>query len=495
MPATRARPAASADRPLTRQSAMDLADRLRAREVTAREVVEAHIAAIEVVNPRLNAVVVKRYDAARAEAAEADRRLAAGTDLPPLLGVPCTIKEAFAFGGLPNTSGLVSRQGLTALADAPTVARLRAAGAIPLGLTNVSELCMWYESDNRVYGRTNNAYDRTRIAGGSSGGEGAILGAGTVPFGLGADVGGSIRMPATFNGIFGHKPSPGLVPNTGQHPQAYGVSGRILGTGPMCRHAGDLMPLLRLLAGPDGADENCVETPLGDPAAVSLQGLPVLIVEGNGLIGVEPQLVAALHRAGEALAALGARVRVGIIPGLWRTFDIWGAAMHAAGGPTFTEHLGGGTAIPRVRELAKFLAGRSAHTFPALMLAFFEKLPAWMPRRTRWLVEEGRRLRAEIIERMGDGVMLYPPFAGLAPRHHRPLLRPFDFVYTALANVLELPATAVPMGLAREGVPLGVQVMGRPGADHLTIRIAEELELACGGWVEPGTGDGADLRR
>src|SRR5207237_4871758 len=147
---------------------------------------------------------------------------------------------------------------------APTVGGLRAAGAIPLGVTNLSELCMWMESNNRVYGRTGNAYDPRRTAGGSSGGEGAIVGAAGAPFGLGSDIGGSIRMPAFFNGVFGHKPTGGLVPNSGQFPMAHGPALRYLTTGPIARHAEDLMPLLRILAGPDGDDAGCVAMELGD---------------------------------------------------------------------------------------------------------------------------------------------------------------------------------------------------------------------------------------
>jgi fatty acid amide hydrolase 2 len=192
-------------------SVRELARRVRSRTLSSLELVDAHIAQIERVNPVLNAVVRERFEEARVEARRADARQARGDDLPPLHGVPCTIKEAFALTGMPNTSGLLARKGFLATEDAAAVAKLRAAGAIPLGVTNVSELCMWLESNNRVYGRTNNPYDPARIAGGSSGGEGAIVAAGASPFGLGSDVGGSIRLPAFFNGIFGHKPSGGPV--------------------------------------------------------------------------------------------------------------------------------------------------------------------------------------------------------------------------------------------------------------------------------------------
>ncbi|MFW5740001.1 MAG: amidase, partial [Myxococcota bacterium] len=238
--------------PLLTLSATRLARMIRTRAVSSREVVDAHIRHVEAVNPALNAMVADRFEQAREEARAADERVAREdpSELPPLFGVPCSIKEAFALEGMPNTAGLVSRVGSRATTDATAVRRLRAAGAIPLGVTNVSELCMWMESDNRVYGRTRNPYDLGCTAGGSSGGEGAIIAAGGTPFGLGSDVGGSIRMPAFFNGIFGHKPTGGLIPNTGQFPIAHNEARRYLTTGPLCRRAEDLYPLVQILAGP-----------------------------------------------------------------------------------------------------------------------------------------------------------------------------------------------------------------------------------------------------
>ncbi len=247
--------------PLLLLSGSRIAVRIRRREVSSLQAVEAHVRQIERVNPALNAVVAERFDAARAEARAADARVASGDgDLPPFHGVPCSIKESFALTGMPFTSGLVARKGLRAAADAAGVARLRRAGAIPLGVTNVSELCMWMESNNRVYGRSNNPYDPRRTVGGSSGGEGAIVGAGGTPFGLGADIGGSIRMPAFFNGVFGHKPSGGLVDNAGQYPLAAPPAQPYLCTGPLARRAEDLAPLLRVLAAAD----------IEDPAGVDL---------------------------------------------------------------------------------------------------------------------------------------------------------------------------------------------------------------------------------
>jgi len=474
--------------PLT-ASATELARRIRARETTSVDVVEAHIEQVERVNPTLNAVVQDRFDAARADAAAADARLTADgpDDLPPLHGVPCTIKECFALEGMRQCAGLASQKDHVPADQASTVVRLRAAGAIPLGVTNLSELCMWLESNNRVYGRTNNPYDAARIVGGSSGGEGAIVGAGASPFGLGSDIGGSIRMPAFFCGVFGHKPSGGLVPATGQIPVAHGDALRYLATGPLTRRAADLMPLTRILAGPDGADGGCEEMTLGDPGAVDLAGLTVLHVPDNGRTPVSRELRDAQRRVADHLESLGARVRTPSIDGLKRSFDIWGSMLHEAGGPTFAELMADGNEGWRaIGAFGRWAVGGGVHTLPAIALALLETT-ADVPRgrAARWAAR-GEELRLELEDVLGpDGVMLYPPYARTAPKHHHPLLRPFEWVYTAILNVMQLPVTQVPLGLDSRGLPLGVQVAAAHGNDHLTIAVAEELERAFGGWTPP----------
>ncbi|MGH2985393.1 MAG: amidase, partial [Solirubrobacterales bacterium] len=298
--------------PLTERSATELAAAIRAGEVSSRKVVEAHIEAIERGNERLNAVVATRFDEARDEADAADARIAEASDpteLPPLLGVPCTIKESFAVAGMPNCAGLHHRRELRAEADATVVARIVAAGAIPLGVTNVSELTLWIESTNRVYGRTGNAYDPRRTAGGSSGGEGAAIGAGFAPFGIGTDFGGSIRIPAFFNGVFGHKPTGCLVPHTGHFPTPNLEGSRLLGIGPLARRAEDLWPVLSAIAGPDGADASVEVLDLGDPEEVSIEGLQVTIADSSTILPASAELRNARLHAARALAERGARVR------------------------------------------------------------------------------------------------------------------------------------------------------------------------------------------
>lgn len=468
-------------------SGVRLAAAIRSGATTSRSVVEAHVERIRRVNPVLNAMVEDRFDDALREADAADAVVASGGSgaLSPFHGVPCTIKEIFAFPGMRQTGGLFSRRGCVAGEEATAVARLRKAGAVVMGTTNVSELCMWMETSNKIYGRTNNPYDRTRIAGGSSGGEGAIVGAGGSPFGLGSDIGGSIRMPAFFNGVFGHKPTGGLVPGTGQFPLAENDALRYLCTGPLARRAEDLMPLLRILAGPDGVDQGAYEQPLGDPGEVDVSALRVVDVRGNGFRAVSRDLQDAQGRAAVALAEHGADVRRVRIDSLKKSLEMWAAMMGDAADTSFAELLGDGRRVNAGRELARLAARRSKHTLPAVGLALLERAGDLFPERAERSVAAGKRMAEELEEFIGDGVMLYPSHTSVAPRHNRPLLIPVNWVYTAIFNVAELPVTQVPLGLDDEGLPIGVQVAASRGNDHVCIAVAMELERIFGGWRMP----------
>lgn len=476
-------------------SATKIAELIRKKEVSATDVVNIHIEQIKRVNPILNAVVKDRFEEAKNDARKVDEIIQSGSkdSLPPLFGVPCTIKECFAFQGMPQTGGLYSRRNLIAQEDATVVKRVKEAGTIPLGITNVPELCMWMETYNTFYGRTRNPYDPKRIVGGSSGGEGAIISAGASPFGIGSDLGGSIRMPAFFNGIFGHKPTAGLIPNTGQFPITENEALRYLTSGPLARRAEDLMPLLKILAGPDGKDPVCTEFQLKDPESVNIQSLNFYNVEDNGVFDVSKDLREAQKKAVKYLENRGVKVKTIKIGMLKRSFDIWSSMLSAAGGKTYSELLGDGKKINILLEFLKLCINRSTHTLPSLVLALGEKLPKLMPARTKRFVEMGRELKEEIKKLLGDnGVMLYPSYVKPAPYHREPLLKPFHWVYTAIVNVIEMPATQIPLGLNEKGLPLGIQAIAAPGNDHLTIAVAIELEKAFGGWVPPRIGLLAD---
>jgi len=466
----------------TECSATELASAIAAGELRSADLVDHAIERVKRANPRLNAMVAHRFDDARREAETADSARAAGTPLGPLHGVPFSVKECFALSGMPNTAGIPSRRGVVARHDATAVARVRAAGAIPLGVTNTSEACMWLESVNPIYGRTNNPYNAARIAGGSSGGEGALIGAGASPFGIGSDVGGSIRMPAFFNGVFGHKPSSGLIPNTGQFPIATGVAGRYLGTGPLARRAEDLVTVVNILRGVDGQDHAVQDRPPIDPSIVQIADLRVFSVPDNGATPVHPELRDAQRAALDALRGMGARTEEHRFRLLKNSFDYWNAGLSGRPAGSFRAQL-----AVRRRDLLRDLFRRKKHELPTVVVGLTEDLAAWTPKRTARLNRERIQLRREIEALLGDnGVLLYPSYSQPAPRHGRPLLRPFHWVYTGVINVLELPATQVPLGLSHDGLPLGVQVIAAHGRDDLTLATALALEKAFGGWTAPG---------
>jgi fatty acid amide hydrolase 2 len=471
------------------RSATDLARAIRDGDLTSREVVEAHVERARRLNPQLKAIAADRFESALEEADAADARVrsaGAGDELPPFLGVPCTIKESFALAGMPNAAGLVHRRDLRADADAPAVARLRAAGAIPIGVTNTSEATMWIESNNRLYGRTNNAYDPRRTAGGSSGGEGAAIGSGMAPIGLGSDIGGSIRLPAFFNGVFGHKPSPGVVPAAGHFPSATSDSaGQMLAAGPLARRAEDLMPFIRAVAGRDDGDPISRDAELGDPATVSLEGLDVVLTDGATLLPVRGELRDARERAAGALAAAGANIRRERLTGMRRAVEYYLATLGDSDEDLLEVFaLDAAPALPKVA--LDTLRRRGPHTLPLALTFWAQRMAERMPPgRTSRAIEAGRALTHELEQVIGDGVLLHPPFPRVAPRHGGTIGRPWVLANAAVFNLTGMPVTQVPLGLSSKGLPLGVQVVGRRDRDHVTIAVAMELERALGGWVRP----------
>ena len=472
---------------LTERSGLELAAAIRSRRVTAREVVGAHVERLREIGPRLNPIAAPRFEAALAEAEAADARVAsaaAGEELPPYFGVPCTIKEAIAVEGMPNCTGLDARRHHRATETAPVAERLLASGAILLGVTNTSELCMWPETGNRVYGRTRNPYDPRRTAGGSSGGEGAAIGSGGAPIGLGSDVGGSIRMPSFFCGIFGHKPTPGLVPNALSYPEPDGSAAeRLLCTGPMARRAEDLMPMLRIVSGPDPRDDYAREIPLGDPSAFELAGLDVLIGEETSYVPASRELRDSIERAAGALESAGARSRRVPIRAMRRAYALYVTALND-GESSIAKMLADEGCEPLT--MRTIFSRRGPHTAPIKMLAALERLAALQPDGlTRRALAAGHAFAREVVDTIGDGVLLHPPHPRVAPRHNGILLRPFSITPVVLFNLAATPVTQVPLGLGGRGLPLGVQVVAGPGRDHVSIAVALELERALGGWVPP----------
>ncbi|XP_055351575.1 fatty-acid amide hydrolase 2-like [Paramacrobiotus metropolitanus] len=477
------------------ESATFLAQKIRAGDITSAELVNLFIQRIEAVNPVLNVVVAERFQEARREARLADQALASGlpehgVERQPFLGVPFTTKECIRVTGLPNTSGLYLRQGFVATEDADVVRLMRQAGAIPLAVTNISEICMWWESSNKIYGQSRNPYNTQRIVGGSSGGEAALLAAAGSPFGIGSDIGGSIRMPAFFNGIFGHKPTFGIVPNRGQFPDVSGNLSKFLTTGPMCRFAEDLVPMLKVLAG-EKADRLNLDSP------VDISRLRVHFASDDGgfplISPVQPSiktaLLSAVHHLSDVCGAelVSSPQISGSMRPLRFSLDIWSSMMSQEKCHSFAQDMANREGeVNAPLELLKWLLGQSQHTFPAVLLGVVEMATARMVTRQTRFAKMCGILEAAFVEMLGsDGVFLYPTHPRTAPYHHQPLTMPFNFAYTAIFNALGLPSCHVPLGLDAEGLPLGVQVVSNHYNDRLCLAVAAELEKGFGGWVCP----------
>ncbi|HEY6236229.1 MAG TPA: amidase family protein [Candidatus Elarobacter sp.] len=345
-------------------TASELARRIADGSLTSSDAVEAHIARIERVNPALNAVVVKRYDEASAEAREADRRRAAGEPLGALHGVPVTIKECLDFAGLPSTFGLPSRAQHAADADDPYVARLRAAGAIVLGKTNVAQMLLAVESSNPVYGRTNNPWNVDRGPGGSSGGEGAIVAAGGSPLGLGTDIGGSVRVPAAFCGIAALKPTQGRTPDRGRCSVPIGQRAVVSQVGVLARSVEDVALGTGVIAGSRESDlEPAVA--LGDHRAIDVARLRVAMFDDDGAFATGPAVRRAVNEAAEMLTAAGARVTRWTPPAIDEAIDLYFGLLTGDGGRGLGALSRGQKIDPTIAPLLMF-AQRSRRTLGVL---------------------------------------------------------------------------------------------------------------------------------
>jgi fatty acid amide hydrolase 2 len=461
--------------------AIRLAQLIRERAVSPVEVVDAHLTRIEAVNPALNAVVASLAERAREQARRAEAALLAGEATGPLHGVPITVKDCLDMNGVRSTGGVTWRADHIARGDAVAVARMQAAGAIVVGRTNLPDLSMAHETTNPIFGRTNNPWALERSAGGSSGGEAAIIAAGGSPLGIGTDMAGSIRLPSAFCGVAGIKPTARLIPFDGNYPPAPEEIEELCAVGPLGRSVDDLALAVSVMAG---------RPALADLDAVKLGGRPVVRMDGNGLIPVPGTIRAAIGRAVDALAGAGMRGEAHRLRHSFHAAWLW---IDRAYRPAFALHphlIEEGA--PRNLPLAAWqtvwghgpVSGPVAWslTMIALLGTALSPLHGTLERMRAELREDLRRVA-------GEGVIVLPAFPGPAPRHNWVYLRVVQAAYFFLANLAGAPALSVPAGLSREGLPLAVQILGPPGADRVVLAAGRVVEEALGGWrgpVEPG---------
>ena len=484
--------AAQAPSPYT--TATDLLRMLAAREISSRELVDAAISRIQALDGKINAVVVRDFDRARAAADAADATIARG-ERRPLLGLPMTVKEQYNVAGLPTCWGYKRFRDWRPDFDALAVQRLKAAGAIILGKTNVPEGLADWQSNNDVYGTTNNPWDFGRTPGGSSGGAAAALAAGFVPLEMGSDVGGSLRAPAHYCGVFAHKPSIDLIPQRGSGYPAtppIPVHGDMSVIGPMARGAADLAMELQVLAGPDEEwDGIGYKLALPPPRHDKIGDYRILVLDKHPLCPTAESVRATVEGLADRLATLGCTVRREHpdLPDLARTTRNYCELLAAA----FA------TDLPPERRL-RYEAAASALS-PDNQSISAAWLRGTVMSEAAWFNTSRIRtgLRAHWQALFADiDVLLCPPMPTPAfPHDHSPHDarkatidgKSVDYddqvAWCAPATPIGLPATVAPIARSPEGLPIGIQIIGGYLSDLTTIAFAGHIEQAFGGFVPP----------
>ena len=469
---------------ITTKSVSELAVLIRSRSVSPVAVVEAYLQRIEQINPSLNAIVTLADDAID-QARSAEAALTRSDEVGALHGVPLTIKDTIDTKGLRTTGGSRLLAEHVPARDATVVARLKAAGAIILGKTNTPEMAIPYETDNPVFGRTNNPHHPLMTPGGSSGGEAAAIAACLSPAGLGSDLSGSIRVPAHFCGIVGLKPTAGRVPADGHTPAATGPLSLGECIGPMARQVRDLGLLFRVIS-----DANQFETgddeSSADLSKASLAGKRVAYFTGDDTVPVTEETTKAIKAAAKALSETGLEVNEAKPPGVSEGPRLWIALFSRAAR----------------EQLQEFYRGRESEAGPLVSPALEaeareeNELGAKIERAEALAgaLVERERLREEILRWMKTTPLVVMPVGSVPAFAHGAsrvdvrgkslsIFRAFGYAHAA--NVFGLPSAVVPAGSSAEGLPIGVQIIGRPFEERTVLAAAAVIEEALGGWQRP----------
>ncbi|HEX4982819.1 MAG TPA: amidase [Ilumatobacteraceae bacterium] len=454
---------------LWQMGALELAGLIREGGVSSREVVEAHLVRVDKVNAHLNAIVRLLADEALAAADAADRAVAEGCDLGPLHGVPCTVKENIDVAGTPTTQGVGALAHAVAAVDAPTVARMRAAGAIPFARTNLPDLGLRIHTHSSLHGLTSNPWNPHVTAGGSSGGEAAALASGMSPIGLGNDIGGSLRNPAHCCGIAAIKPSAGVVPMATVIPpeDMMLAQQQMLVEGPMARHVADVRAGLGIVAGPDVRDPRSLPVQLTDAEPGERLRVAVLADPPGGT--TDTGISSTVRRVADILSDAGHDVVEAVPPDYEDVLQLWAMSL-----------------IIDLRAQRPLLDAVVGDDGRAVLANFDLTVPALgVDEILGFQVQRFRAMRMWSAFFADHPIMLSPTWAHPAFAHGHDIdasatgamldtLRP-----VLAANILGLPAAVVPGGVA-DGLPVGIQVMGDRYTDLRCLTVAAEIEAAVG---------------
>jgi Asp-tRNA(Asn)/Glu-tRNA(Gln) amidotransferase A subunit family amidase len=449
------------------------------KEISPVEVVTAHLERVQQLQPKLNAFVHRDAESALARSRNVEAALMRGETLLPLSGIPLTVKSCIDVAGWPCPAGSLLRKDYVPAADAPLVARLETSGAILLGNTNTPEFLMAYETDNLLTGKTSNPWNLAYSAGGSSGGEAASIASGCSMGGVGSDGGGSIRTPAHFSGICGLKPTPGRIPATGHFPPGAGAFGWIGVVGPLARAVADLRVLFQVMAGPDPGDALSVPVPLRQISPPELRGLRIGILENPELGRATPETLSTIRRAAQHLCDLAYRVEPFTLQKLDRALELWWFFFGTVIADLICRSAKGQEDLlsPMLKEYLTIAAAEPHATLESFMKACAER----------------DLVRAELLRQLRDVPILLSPvsiapafkhgagnYRSGDPHNYRDTMR-----FCQWLNLAGLPGLSLPFGRSPEGLPINVQLIGRPHEEELLLAVAETLEHARGPLPHP----------
>lgn len=463
---------------------------LRAREISAAELLELHLKRIERHNPALNAIIIKDYERARTAAAEADAARARGDDRP-LLGLPLTIKDALDVAGLPTTCGVPERAHTYPERDARIVASVRAAGAVIMGKTNVPPNAADYQTDNPLFGRTGNPWNVERIPGGSSGGAAAAVAAGLTPLEYGSDIGGSIRYPAAWCGIFGHRPSVAAIPDSGHFPGSPlpNPTLRLNTLGPLARSAEDLALGVDVVAGPDIGDEVAWRLELPAPRHERLSDFRVAIYPGAAWRPVSSEITGAIETLAAALRTAGAQVAEAVPDGFGDGRDhseVFVSIAAAIQGSRLSADERKAR-IEILRASTDPFAELRAHHLEASAAEYFALHDRREQYRARWraFFQDWDVLLAPVVIVPAPPHSTEPPDARMVEIDGQTVTVRSQSAYSGLSILSGIPGTAIPIGMSRDGLPISIQVLGPYLEDRTTIRFAGLVDQEIGGYQRP----------
>jgi len=450
---------------------------IRSKKLSPVELVESHLGRIASLQPKLNAFVHLDADRARAQARAAETAMSVSEPPGPLRGVPLTIKSCIDVAGWPCPAGSLLRKDYVPRTDAPLVARLKSAGAVLLGNTNTPEFLMAYETDNLLTGKTSNPWNLKYSAGGSSGGEAAAIAAGCSMGGVGSDGGGSLRVPAHFCGICGLKPTPGRIPTTGHFPSGAGAFGWIGVVGPMARTVADVRALFEVMAGPDAGDAHSAPVPVRSYPDKDLRSTRIGVLESSALGNGTPETRAAVDRAAKMLGDRGFAVEPFKLLGLDRALELWWFFFGHVIAHLLNANLSG-----HASQLSPMLREYLLHAASPNPVSLDQFLQACAARDL---------LREQILRQMDNVRILVSPVSSApAFRHGEGNYNPgrgyLDTMrFSQWLNLTGFPGASLPISFSNEGLPIGVQIIGRPFEEELVLAVAEVLEQSRGPWQPP----------